>query len=250
MTVFDIAFSDLRENDLVRILTREPVPAGAGARCVVTTNLDHIIQLRRRADFREAYRSAWIATIDGMPIFIYARMRGAGIAERVTGSDLFRALMPALDPHAHRCVFVAGSEETGERITDYLVARGFPASSLHVIVPPFGFEKDRGASAELADTIGAHRPTHLFFGVGSPKSEIWTYRHREAFGDCYVLNIGGALDFFAGTKKRAPAWMRRTGLEWSWRLASEPRRLARRYLVDSWGLVGAIRSDLASSRHR
>ena len=246
--VFNLEFSELRQDELVRIIARKPVPPGKRALSVVTANLDHIVQLRRRPDFRAAYEAAWVATVDGMPVHAYAKLRGAGVPERVTGSDLFKALMPRLNPSLHRCVFVASSRETGEALLAYLKGRGFKSSALLLIVPPFGFEKDAVSSDCLAAAIAAHRPTHVFFGVGAPKSEVWTHRHRDRLGDCYVLNIGAALEFFVGAKRRAPMWMQRAGLEWCWRLAQEPRRLFSRYFVQSWGFVGAIRDDLGWSR--
>ena len=102
----------------------------------------------------------------------------------------------------------------------------------------------------LAERIRRYGATHLFMGVGAPKSEIWMFEHRHRLGDCYGLAFGASFDFIAGTRKRAPAVLRHMGFEWTWRLASEPKRLARRYLIESWGFLEAVFRDMAKSRKR
>jgi N-acetylglucosaminyldiphosphoundecaprenol N-acetyl-beta-D-mannosaminyltransferase len=220
-----------------------PVPQGAGVRSIHTANLDHIVQLSRDASFREAYSRAWLVTADGMPVYIYGRLRRRG-ATRVPGSDLFCALLPALPAETARCFFVASDSETASRLADYLVRRGFPAESVSWAVPPQGFESDPQQSERLIELIRAHGTTHLFLGVGAPKSEVWIDRYRDRAGDCYALCIGASLEFFAGTRRRAPVWMRRGGLEWLFRVLQEPRRLWRRYFLDSWGFLRAVLRDL------
>lgn len=110
--------------------------------------------------------------------------------------------------------------------------------------PPFGFEKDPAYSMAMAGRIRAHATTHLVLGIGSPKSESWVDDWRDELGGCHTFGFGAGLDFFAGTAKRAPLWMRRWGLEWSWRFAREPRRLFHRYFVDAWLFLLAIGNDL------
>jgi len=162
----------------------------------------------------------------------------------VTGADLFAAVMAKLDPAVHRVFFVANSERTGEGIRLWLRGRGFPDDRIGICVPPFGFERDKDYSDGLAKRILRHQATHLFMGVGAPKSEIWCHQHGSRLGDCYVLCVGAGLDFFLGLKKRAPGFMQRIGMEWLWRCGQEPRRLFRRYFLDSWPFLLAIVSDL------
>jgi len=245
--VFGIVFSPLSQSQLVSKIAG-PAPKGGGPRTVVTANLDHIANLSKNSEFRSAYDKAWAVTADGMPVFAYAKLRGLVGLARVTGSDLVAALLPALTPDNRRVFFVASSWLTGRRLQAFLVARGFRRAQVTFEVPPFGFEKEPAYSEYLARRIRAHHTTHLMFGLGSPKSEIWINQHRDRIGDCYVLCVGAGLDFFAGVKRRAPVWMRTTGLEWSWRLAQEPGRLWYRYCVHAWRFIGAVKDDLAASR--
>lgn len=213
---------------------REP-PAGAQALPLFTLNVAHVASLRRSAAFRHAYRSAWRATVDGMPILVVSRLKRLGL-HRIAGADLVTALFSTRVADL-RPFFVAGSEATAQAIRERLVARGFADEDLAFVVPPFGFETDAAYSQALAARVKAHGTTHLLMGVGAPKSEIWVVAWRAQLGGCYALCVGAGLDFLAGTKARAPVVLRDTGLEWAWRLYSEPRRLARRYLVDAFAFL-------------
>ena len=95
-----------------------------------------------------------------------------------------------------------------------------------------------------------HGTTHLFLGVGSPKSEVWVDRHRDALGDLYAFGFGAALDFAAGRVARAPVWMRGTGLEWLFRLGQDPRRLVRRYSVNAVHFARLVLRDRAKLPRR
>ncbi len=246
--IFGIQISRLTAAAIAeRILTEAPA-RGAGPRLLVTANLDHIVTLATNARFRAAYNNAWLVTADGMPVYLYARGRGVDVPERVTGADLCPLLLDRLAPETSRLFFMPSSPASAERIERRLLARGFKTDALRSVVPPLGFEADPSLAATLARTVAAHRPTHLFLGVGAPKSEIWANEHRGMLGDCHVLAFGASLDFYAGTKVRSPAILRRVGLEWAWRLATEPRRLYRRYLINSWRFLWLVAADLRSRR--
>jgi N-acetylglucosaminyldiphosphoundecaprenol N-acetyl-beta-D-mannosaminyltransferase len=245
---FGLRFSTSTRAELVQALKNSRVPTGSGARIICTANLDHIVQLQKNAALRDAYAAAWCVTADGLPVFAYARFKRDPVPSRVTGSDLAKDLVLNLPPDGHRCFFVVSCADTAEGIARLMLARGFPRGNLAFEVPPYGFERDAGYSNDLARRIKAHGSTLLFFGVGAPKSEIWTHRNRDAIGDCYVLNAGAGLDYVCGVRRRAPTWMQRAGLEWFWRFASEPGRLFRRYFVDSWGFLSAIYVDLRTPR--
>ena len=241
--VFGIKFSAADKGSLVSSVTDDAGPSGSGLRMVATANIDHVVNLLRDRRFRIAYRSAWATTADGAPVALYARWRGADLPGRVAGPDLFAALMPALAADRHRPFFVVSRERTGALLRQWLEARGFAAEAIGVVCPPFGFERDEAYSSELARHIREHGTTHLFMGVGSPKSEIWLFDHAGELGDCYGFGIGAGIDYFVGTETRAPQWMQAFGLEWLWRVLCEPRRLARRYLVDAMLFPVAIMRD-------
>ena len=231
-------------------LTTQPPSKGQMARLIVTANLDHIVQLRENAALRKAYDLAWRRTIDGAPVFLYSRLRGIGVPSRVTGADLAPSLLERLRPGVHRPFFVVASPTIATGLRQWAAARGFAEDAVGIDVPPFGFEKDRAYGDALAARIRNHGTTQLLFGVGCPKSETWIIARRDQLGDCYAFAVGAALGFLVGTQKRAPTIFRRLGMEWLWRVYQEPKRLARRYFVQSWGFVGAVADDLRSAGSR
>jgi N-acetylglucosaminyldiphosphoundecaprenol N-acetyl-beta-D-mannosaminyltransferase len=241
--LFRFRFSTEELEALATRIATSPEP-GQGVRAVVTANLDHVVQLRSNPRLRAAYQHAWRRTIDGTPVLIYARMRNDGRASRVTGADLLPEVLRRLDAADHRLFFIVGDEETAAGLRRWALAARFPADAIVTEVPPFGFERDAAFSQALCERIHGHRTSHLVFGVGCPKSEVWIDEHRNALGDCYALAVGQAANFFAGTQQRAPRAMRRIGMEWIWRVGQEPRRLAHRYFVASWSFVGALIEDV------
>jgi N-acetylglucosaminyldiphosphoundecaprenol N-acetyl-beta-D-mannosaminyltransferase len=100
--------------------------------------------------------------------------------------------------------------------------------------PPLGFEKNPAENAAIVDRINAVKPDVLIVGLGAPKQELWTAAHQDKLRVKTALCIGATIDFLAGEKARAPLWMRYCGLEWLHRVASEPKRLFRRYARDAW----------------
>ncbi len=243
--MFGIVFSQLDQCSLVKVVTTQPVGPHPGVRLVVTANVDHVVNLRRNDRFRAAYRDAWAITADGAPVALYARLRGARCPGRVTGPDLFDAMMRALSADRHRPFFVVSRPDTGDRLRRWLCGRGFDEDAVESHCPPYGFERDPELCRLLAARIRIHRTTHLIMGIGAPKSEIWVHDWRNELGDCYAFGIGAGVDFFVGTDRRAPAAMRKLGLEWLWRLGREPRRLFRRYVVDALLFPLAVMRDLA-----
>jgi N-acetylglucosaminyldiphosphoundecaprenol N-acetyl-beta-D-mannosaminyltransferase len=95
-----------------------------------------------------------------------------------------------------------------------------------------GFEHDEAVGEELLRAIEAFAPDVTLMGCGGPKSEVWMDRHRERLGRGIGISVGAGVYFLTGRQRRAPRWMQRAGLEWAWRLAGDPARLWRRYLVD------------------
>lgn len=241
-SIFGIGFSTWDMTRLVDTVVNEPPPAGSGLRLLVTANLDHIVQLTGNDRFRQAYANAWLAVVDGTPVWIYARLRGLSVPQRLTGADLFPAILRQLRPGTHRIALLCATETTAVALRQKLEALGFDDHL--VLVAPLGFEHDTDFGRRLIETLRQQRTTHLFFGIGAPKSEIWMNEHRHQLPDGYGFGFGAALDFYAGTKKRAPRVLSRIGAEFLWRVASEPRRLAKRYFVSSWVFLWAIVLDL------
>lgn len=206
----------------------------------VTCNLNHLRVLQSDLAFRHAYQKAAIVTLDSRPMQMMSRIRYGETLPLVTGADLFSVLIDRLRPERDRPIFVASSAQVGALLCERLVRRGFASDAVAYESPPFGFERNGEYSAKLCETIRTHGTTHLFMGVGAPKSERWVSQHFAQLPPCHIFCVGAALDFTAGMKSRAPSWLGRLGLEWLHRLVAEPRRLLPRYAGDALFLAKVI----------
>src|SRR5258708_2438798 len=122
-------------------------------------------------------------------------------------------------------------------------AREIPGLRLHGCAPPHGFEADPALDSEFLSQVVEISPDLLFICLGTPKQELWWNRHRTELPCGVSIGAGASLDFYAGTQRRAPAWMQRHGLEWAWRAATNPR-LLKRYFVRDLRFAGIAVRDL------
>ncbi len=212
--------------------------AREGGRCryVVTPNVDHSLELQRNAAFRRAYAEAALVIADGLPVVLAARLFGDRVPERVAGSDLVPAVFGAASRDAPLGVFLLGAGPgVAERAARRIEAEYAGVRVRGVYSPPLGFERDPAENERILARVAEARPDVLLVGLGAPKQELWVHTHRERIAAPVALCIGATIDFLAGEKPRAPSWMRRLGLEWVHRMASEPRRLVPRYASNAYG---------------
>ena len=209
-------------------------PAGA-AKVVVTPNVDHLVKLHRLDDPETwaAYRAADLTTADGRPVVAAGGWFGKPLPARVPGSDLVPALLASATADDPLTVFLLGAGPGVAEVAAANVARDCPhARVVGTHCPPPGFERDDGENAAILALLEEARPDVLVVGLGFPKQEKWVHAHRDRLRCGAALCVGATIDFLAGNVRRAPAWVGKVGLEWTFRLALEPRRLAGRYAAD------------------
>lgn len=196
---------------------------------VFTLNLDHAVKLQRDPRFRAAYECADVVTADGWPIAWIARMQDKNV-KRTTGADLFLPLASAA-AEQHVPVFLFGtSPGVMARVGDELSLHTEGALDIVGTLSPSGAFDPEGPEADAAiEKIRRTGAQLCFVALGAPKQEVFAMRARQKGLGCCMVCVGAALDFIAGEQVRAPKVMRDNGLEWAWRLASNPRRLAKRY---------------------
>jgi N-acetylglucosaminyldiphosphoundecaprenol N-acetyl-beta-D-mannosaminyltransferase len=214
-------------HELVLSWTRE---TGKPLRFVVTPNVQHTMEFQENAPFREAYSAASLVIADGWPLVASSRLFGEPLPERVTGSDFLPGLFAMTTESDPLTVFLLGAAPgVGEKARDAIQARWPHVRVVGTLSPPLGFQNDEAENARILARIAEATPDVLVVGLGAPKQELWTYRHRDAIRAKVALCLGGTIDFMAGNTKRAPVWIQRARLEWLHRALSEPRRLGRRY---------------------
>jgi exopolysaccharide biosynthesis WecB/TagA/CpsF family protein len=194
---------------------------------VVTPNLDHVRRLRA-PDFAAAYASAHLVCPDGLPVLLYARLRGLKLSGRVTGCDVFARLIRHKDLHRQRLFLVVESGATALAATQWAEHNAI-SEQTEIAVAPFGLGTDEPSQLALAQRIARAAPTILVMTLGAPVSEVFIHRHRHALPPCWALCVGQALRVELALARRAPPLWQAFGFEWLWRLGHEPRRLWGRY---------------------
>jgi N-acetylglucosaminyldiphosphoundecaprenol N-acetyl-beta-D-mannosaminyltransferase len=207
----------------------ELVAAGKGG-YIVTPNVDHVVQAEHSEEIRAAYHEASLSLVDGQPLIWLSKMMAEPFPEKISGSDLVPRLLRLAAHKGWRIFFLGAAEGVGAKAAEVL-KRDDPSLEITVHSPSFGFENDPGESAEVLQIIREAKPNLLVMALGCPKQELLMHRWRQELAPAVAIGAGATLDFIAGNVTRSPAWMSRAGLEWLYRLAREPRRLAHRYLV-------------------
>ena len=191
-----------------------------------------IMECRRSQQVRHIFNAAGMVTPDGMPVVWVARWSGFPHVSRVYGPDLMLAEMERSVASGHRHFFYGGGPGVSARLAGMMQKR-FPGIAIAgVHEPPFA-PLDELCTPETAEVINAARPDVVWVGMSSPKQDRWMARMRPMLDAPVLIAVGAAFDFHSGAVRQAPPWMQRSGLEWAFRLATEPRRLWRRYLVDN-----------------
>jgi len=201
---------------------------------VFTLNPDHLYHLQRNRDFYNAYRQADFVTSDSKYVFWGLGWIGRRIQEKVSGSDIVPAYCAH---HAHNPdvkVFLLGAAPgIAQKALEVINTRVGRDVVVKAHSPSMNFVND---SAEISDTIqiiNDSGATCLIIGLGAPKQEIWVVKYRHLMPKVKVyMGVGATIDYEAGAVKRSPQWMSRIGLEWLYRLTTEPGRYWRRYLRD------------------
>jgi len=215
---------------------------------VATPNIDHLVRASRDPSFRDALLAADLRVPDGMWIVYASRIARRPLRGTTTGRLLVPALAAKAADRGWGIALVGGPPGVATEAARRLQAAD---ASLRVDLadaPPMGFHVDDPADRALVKRLAATDARIVFVGLGAPKQELWMAAHSAELGGRVVLGIGAGIDIVAGRFKAAPTWMTRTGLEWAFRLAQEPRRLARRYLVDDpHVLLWAVRARFGRS---
>lgn len=206
---------------------------------LVTLNAALIVMMRRDAELRRACEAGDLIVADGVSVVWASRLAGSPLPARIAGVDLMTRLLEAASRERLRVYFLGARRE----VVDELARRCASAYPGLVVAGArdgyFGPSDHESVVAAVRDAD----PHMLFVGMPSPFKEVWCERHREALGVPLIMGVGGSFDVLAGRVRRAPRWVQRIGMEWSWRLLMEPRKMWKRYLVTNtvflWLTAGA-----------
>ena len=223
----------------------ELAEAGAGGMvCVATVHM--VMEAFDAPDFQRSVNAADLVTPDGVPLVWTLHRLGLPETRRVYGPTLMRLVCRRAEDHGLPIGLYGGSPEVLERLRERLLEWHPLLRVVFAASPPFRPETE-AEDASSVQAIEASGARILFVGLGCPKQERWMAAHREAL-PCVMLGVGAAFDFLTGSKRQAPGFLQRAGLEWLFRLASEPRRLWRRYLIQNPRFMFYFARELARAR--
>jgi N-acetylglucosaminyldiphosphoundecaprenol N-acetyl-beta-D-mannosaminyltransferase len=197
-------------------------------RYICVTGMHGVMESRHDPELRQIHNHSGLTTADGMPMVWASRWAGVKHANRVYGPDLMAAVIAQGAAKGWRSYLFGGASGVADRFADRMRSENPDVHIVGCCSPPFR-DLTSAEDAELIDAINQVQPDIIWVGLGTPKQERWMASHREALVAPVLVGVGAAFDFGAGTLRQAPRWMQRTGLEWLFRLAMEPRRLWRRY---------------------
>ena len=219
---------------------------------IVTPNVDIVAAARRSRELRHIIAASDLVVADGAPLVWASRVAGTPLPARVAGSDLVWSLSAAAAARGLRVALLGGTPDglarPTERAAATLEARYPGLKVVGAWCPPMGFDRDESQWRALVARMEAAAPDLVYVGLGFPKQELVAVRLRAVAPGAWFLGCGASIDFIAGYRRRAPKWMQRSGTEWVFRMLSEPRRLATRYLRDD--LPEALRLLAEAFRER
>lgn len=245
-----VAFDALTEPEVVaRVL--DALDAGRGG-WIITANLDIVLRARRDTQFRGWLGEADVVTADGMPIIWASRLQGTPLPQRVAGSAMVWSLAEQAAAKGRSLFLLGGMPGAAEGAATVLRKRYPTLRIVGTYCPPMGFEHDAREMTAIRDRLTATQPDIVYVALGCPKQEalIRTLRGQGVLPAAWWIGVGISLSFICGQVQRAPRWMQKLGLEWVHRLAQEPGRLARRYLIDGipFALAMLTRATLRRGR--
>jgi N-acetylglucosaminyldiphosphoundecaprenol N-acetyl-beta-D-mannosaminyltransferase len=211
----------------------------------VVVNVDKIVKLQADEKLRKAILGCDLINADGQPIVWASRILQQPIKERVTGVDLFASLVERCAQRGYRPYFLGARQEIVARVVEVLKKQH---SSLQVAGWRNGYWKPEEEPDVVAE-IRRTKPEILFVAMGSPKKEFFLNTWKQELRVPFVMGVGGTFDVVAGHVKRAPRWMQKYGMEWLFRLAQEPRRMWRRYLVEDMAFFRLVWTEWRAQRH-
>ena len=208
-------------------------------RTVCTGNLDHLATVERDAEFRAIYAAADLTLADGAPVVWLSKLAGTPLKERVAGSDLFWELASASAATGLRLFFLGGADGAdgepcaAQKAAEVVAARHPGATVCGWDCPSHAKFHTPEEQQRIWKVVRDAQPDVLLVAFGAPKQEKWITANKELLGVPVLIGVGGTFEMASGVVKRAPLWMRQTGLEWLFRFTQEPGRLWKRYFASN-----------------
>lgn len=220
-----------------------------GRKAVVANhNLNSLALLQKHPELQGFFNRADLVEVDSTPLIHFAKALGLhGRAfHRCTYLDWREHFWSLANRNGWRVMYVGGAPQVVDKARLRL-SQLHPGANIHVRDGYFDATPGSVENAAVLEQVRAFSPDVLFVGMGMPRQELWILSNLDALPNCVIFSVGAAFDYEAGAQAEAPRWMGRMGIEWLFRLVHDPRRLARRYLIEPWSLSGLVLKDVAEA---
>lgn len=213
---------------------------------IATANVDFLTKALNDSELLNILHGCDLVLADGMPLIWSSRLLGVPLRQRVTGADLLPRLLN-LSARKKRRIFLLGASEDRSREAATRIQQDFPDAVICGRLAPRLAPLEEMDHEAILSEVNAATPDILLVAFGNPKQEKWIAMHRDRIRAPVCIGVGASIDFVSGKQKRAPIWMQNAGLEWTYRLASEPRRLALRYIENAVFLLRHLSIQLLTN---
>jgi len=212
---------------------------------VCVANVHMIVTAEQDESFREIMEKASIVSSDGMPLVWVLKSQGYSQAQRVTGPDLMLKICERAENEGIPIFFYGGDEKVATALEHKLLMQ-YPSLKVAGVIAPPQLPENPEVDMNLIAEMNKTGAKIIFVGLGCPKQEHWMHAYSPELKGM-LIGVGAAFDFMVGVRSRAPNWMQLIGMEWFYRLCSEPKRLWKRYLVTNSKFVFLLVRDLFTS---
>ena len=213
---------------------------------IAVTGMHGVMEAQHRPQFKQILNRASLVVADGMPLVWVGKAQRFGMRRRVYGPELMETFCRETGSR-YRHFFYGGAPGVAEQLGEVLQER-FTIRVAGTYCPPFRRLYPREERTVL-DLLRTTHPDVLWVGLSTPKQEAWMAEYQDRTGVPVLVGVGAAFDFFTGRARQAPVWMREHGLEWLFRLATEPKRLWRRYIIYGSQFAWNVALQLTGIRH-
>jgi N-acetylglucosaminyldiphosphoundecaprenol N-acetyl-beta-D-mannosaminyltransferase len=207
---------------------------------IVTVNLDFLRIAQNNDEFRQTVNSADLVVADGMPLVWASRLGDEPLPQRITGHDLIHECAQISAETGHGFFLLGAEPGVAEKAAKRMEEEYPGLRVVGTYAPSF---EEPGEDDRMVAMIDCAKPGFLLVALGAPRQDLWIHNHRDRLSVPVCIGVGCVFDMYAGEVKRAPNWLQSAGLEWTFRLAQEPRRLWRRYIVDDMPMFGRLMLD-------
>lgn len=237
IAIMGVPFDNVTKQEALALI--EKMLASRQPHYLVTANVDFLVQARSDVELHRILADAHLVLCDGTPLVWASRILGNRLPERVAGADLVPLLIRMAAEKGYRLFLLGATPDSAAKAVRKLRARHPSLVIAGHYSPPFRqlLEMDH---EEIRRRVIEAQADILLVSFGCPKQEKWMWMHYRSLPVPVTVGVGATIDFLAGQVRRAPCWMQKTGTEWVFRLAQEPRRLFRRYMKDFWVFGWAI----------